>query len=75
VEYVKIPRVEYELLLKYRDVVNYFEETVHEELNVKPLKDKKAIKVMSTLEKERKEGKRRTVSDEEFTKKHQDILE
>ncbi len=74
-EYVRIPRLEYELLLKYRDVVNSFEETVHEELNVKPLKDKKAIKVMSALEKERLQGKRKTISDEEFTRKHQHLLE
>jgi len=74
VEYIRIPRFEYELLLKYRDVVNSFEETVHEELNVRPLKDKKAIKVMSTLEKERLQGKRKTVSDDEFTKKYQHLL-
>ena len=65
-EYVRITKEEYEQLLKYRDIVNYIEEEIHEELNVKPITDKHAIEKLKQLEQEVKEGKRRAFSKEEF---------
>jgi hypothetical protein len=69
-EYVKITKTEYEKLLRYREIVNYIEETVHEELNVKPLKDKRAIKVIKNLDQEIKEGKRKVISEQEFESRY-----
>ncbi|MBS3067727.1 hypothetical protein J4450_03425 [Candidatus Micrarchaeota archaeon] len=65
-EYVQISKEEYEKLLKYRDIVNNIEEDIHEELNVKPITDKRAIEKLKRLDKEVKEGKRKTFSKEEF---------
>jgi len=65
-DYIKIPKEEYEKLLKYRDIVSHIEEEIHEELNVKPITDKRAIAKLKKLEKEVKEGKRKTISKEEF---------
>lgn len=65
-DYVKIPKEEYEKLLRYRDIVSHIEEEIHEELNVKQITDKRAIEKMKKLEKEVKEGKRKTISKEEF---------
>lgn len=65
-EYVQISKNEYEKLLKYRDIVTHIEEEIHEELNVKPITDKRAIEKLKRLEQEVKEGKRKTFSKEEF---------
>ena len=65
-EYVQISKGEYEKLLKYRDIVNHIEEEIHEELNVKPITDERAIEKLKQLEQEVKEGKRKTFSKEEF---------
>ena len=64
--YIEISEAEYKQLLKYRDIINRIEEEIHEELNVKPITDKRAIAKLTKLEKEAKEGKRKTVSKEEF---------
>ncbi|MBU0532446.1 hypothetical protein KKB44_03050 [Candidatus Micrarchaeota archaeon] len=73
-EYIKISKQEYEELLKCRDIINYLEEEVHERLGVRPLEDKKAIKVLKELHEEAKKGKRKTIGDEEFTGKYQHLL-
>lgn len=65
-EYVQISKQEYEKLLRCRDIVNHIEEEIHEELNVKPVTDKRAIEKLGRLEREVKEGKRKTFSKEEF---------
>jgi hypothetical protein len=73
-EYIKIPKPEYDQLLKYRDIVNRIEEDIHEELNVKPIEDERAIAKMKKLNEETKAGKRKTISDEEFTSKYKHLL-
>ncbi|MDO8554542.1 MAG: hypothetical protein Q7S22_07070 [Candidatus Micrarchaeota archaeon] len=65
-EYVQISKEEYERLLKCRDIVSHIEEEIHEELNVKPLTDKRAIEKLRKLDQEVREGKRKTFSKEEF---------
>lgn len=65
-EYIKITKDEYELLLKYRDIVQHIEEEIHDELNVKPLTDKRAIKKLKLLDEEVRKGIRKTYSKEEF---------
>ncbi len=72
-ECIKITKGEYEQLLKYRDIVNHMEEEVHEELNVKPLKDKRAIAKLRQLDKETGEGKRKTISDEELGARYKSL--
>ena len=71
---MNISKEEYEQLIKYRNIVNRIEEEIHEELNVKPLDDTKAIEKIEKLHKEQKEGKRKTISDAEFTAKYKDLL-
>ena len=73
-EYVNVPKTEYEMLLRYRDIVNYMEELVHEELNVRPLQDKRAIAVMEKLGKDAREGKRTTISDKEFSARYKHLM-
>ena len=73
-EYIQISKEEYEKLLRYRDIVNQFDEEIHEQLNVKPVTDERAIKKLKQLDKEVKEGKRKTISDEEFEKRHKNLL-
>ena len=73
-EYVKIPKPEYEQLLKYRDIINRIEEDIHEELNVKPIEDEGAIAKMKQLHREMKTGKRKTISDEELVAKYEHLL-
>ncbi|MBI4399819.1 hypothetical protein HY570_03640 [Candidatus Micrarchaeota archaeon] len=73
-EFIKITKEEYEKLLKYRDIVTRIEEDVHEELNLKPLRDKAAIKVMKKLDKDIREGNRRKITDEEFESKYKHLL-
>jgi TATA-binding protein-associated factor Taf7 len=46
-----------------------------EELEVNPIIDKRAIAKISRLEKEVKEGKRKTFSLDEFRKKHPELFE
>ena len=72
--YVKIPKPEYEQLLKYRDIINRIEEDIHEELNVKPIEDERAIAKMKQLHTDTKSGKRKSISDEEFTAKYKHLL-
>ena len=73
-EYIRVPKPEYDQLLKYRDIVNRIEEDIHEELNVKPIEDERAIEKMRKLDEETKAGKRKTISDEEFTAKYKHLL-
>ena len=73
-EYVKVPKPEYEQLLRYRDIINRIEEDIHEELNVKPIEDERAIKKIKKLHEEKKAGKRIPISDEEFTAKYKRLL-
>ncbi len=73
-EDVTITKEEYEKLLKYRDIVSHIEEEIHEELNVKPITDKRAIEKLRQLDKEVKEGKRKTISDKEFEKQYKHLL-
>jgi hypothetical protein len=72
-EYVQISKQEYEKLLRCRDIVNHIEEEIHEELNVKPVTDKRAIEKLDKLEQEAREGKRKTISDEEFAAKYRHL--
>ena len=65
-EYVRVPAEEYRLLIKYREIISHLEEDIHEELNVKPITDKKALDRMGQLHRETKAGKRKTMSKEEF---------
>ena len=65
-EYVQIPKEEYEKLLRYRDIVNSIEEEIHDELQIKPITDKRAIEKLKKLHQEVKEGKRKTFSKEQF---------
>ncbi|MEK6979708.1 MAG: hypothetical protein AABW86_05785 [Candidatus Micrarchaeota archaeon] len=71
---MNISKTEYELLLRYRDIVKYMEEMVHEELNVKPLQDMHAIKILEKLEKEARGGKRKTISDREFSAHYKHLM-
>jgi len=73
-EYIKIPKHEYDQLLKYRDIINRIEEDIHEELNVKPIEDERAIAKMKQIHEEIKSGKRKTISDEEFVAKYKHLL-
>ena len=73
-EYIKIPKPEYDQLLKYRDIINRIEEDIHEELNVKPIEDERAIAKMKQIHEEIKSGKRKTISDEEFVAKYKHLL-
>lgn len=72
-EYVQIPKEEYEKLLKYRDIVTRIEEEIHEELQVKPVTDKRAIQKLKKLHAEVKEGKRKTFSKEQFLNEFPDV--
>jgi len=65
-DYIKISKDEYEQLLKFRDIVSRIEEEIHEELNVKPVTDKRTIEKLKKLDKQVREGKRKTYSKEEF---------
>jgi hypothetical protein len=65
-EYVKIPKKEYEKLLRYREIVNHIEEEIHEELNVREVKDKRLLGELKELHGEAKKGKRKTISEKEF---------
>jgi hypothetical protein len=65
-EYVRVPVEEYRLLIKYKEIVSNIEEDIHEELNVKPITEKKALEKMERLHQETKAGKRKTLSKEEF---------
>ncbi len=65
-EYVKIPKKEYEKLLRYREIVNHIEEEIHEELNVSEVKDKRLLGKMKGLHRETQRGTRKTRSKDEF---------
>lgn len=72
--YVQISKEEYELLLRYRDIVSHIEEEIHEELNVKPITDKRAIEKLKKLDQEVKEGKRKAINDDEFVGRYKHLL-
>ncbi len=44
-------------------------------LEIRPITDRRAIEVLSKLEKERKEGKRKTISHNEFISKYKHLTE
>jgi len=73
-EYVSISKEEYDQLIRYKNIVNTIEEEIHEELKVQPLTDKKAIEKIEKLRKEQKEGKRKIISDADFTAKYKHLL-
>lgn len=71
-EYVQISKQEYAELLKCKQILVNIEEDIHEELNVKQVTDPRAIAKLKQLDKEVKEGKRKTFSKEQFLEEFKD---
>lgn len=65
-ENVTISLDEYRELKRCKEIVRYIEEEIHEELSVKPVTNKKALKKLKRLHGETASGKRKAISEEEF---------
>lgn len=65
-ENVTISAEEYKELKRYKEIVLYIEEEIHEELKVKPITDERALEKLRQLYQESRSGKRKTLSEEEF---------